>query len=463
MSFFTMLLTLALSSGPHRPRILHSHARPVRLQPIVMTASMGEIEARVDVCDAGAKGMGVFAAEQLIAGRWVGSYRGELKTQREVNEWYRSLAADDPSVDSQEYVFAIDSEYVLEAISSTHFSRYLNHAEHGSLVSEVDEVAKTVDFFAARDIAIGEELTFDYGYLYWRNRSAPSPETDSRNYSDPYYSVRPPGLTLLHPPPVGTVLPLTPLNAEELRASLMLPTAQCRLALLRCAEYFGATRAADGAIVLPVGDPISGEWSEPINTDELTLARLQRAATESIAYATLEGAAEAEKLLIWLEMSDAELGLIRSWRGRMPRLATSRHDAAALAAYLLWKNPAAHQVDVELPREESNQMIALAVGSGGIEMRGGSDEPLGSDAPNGVGEAYEVEVVERIICALAQHAPESHVRDLVATLANAFTIGDGCVVTSHTPPTLEGGKQEQLWRWDRVDELVAAGHLPPGS
>ena len=91
-------------------------------------------------------------------------------------------------------------------------------------MSSTDEDELRVDFYAARDIAADEELTFDYGVRYWLWRDAPSADSDSRNFSEPKYrDLRPVEKTLLHPPPVGTVLPLTPLTAEELQAALALP------------------------------------------------------------------------------------------------------------------------------------------------------------------------------------------------------------------------------------------------
>ena len=103
-----------------------------------------------------------------------------------------------------------------------------------------------VDFVATADGAQGEQLSFDYGVAYWLYR--PHPEGDTRNFSDhPRYRQRPPELALLHPPPVGTVLPLTPLTALELQArpaGCLLPahcpllTAHCSLLTAHCALLY---------------------------------------------------------------------------------------------------------------------------------------------------------------------------------------------------------------------------------
>ena len=53
-----------------------------------------------------------------------------------------------------------------------------------------DDEQLVVDFVATKDIAEGEELSFDYGIKYWLYRTPP--EGDSRNFSDPRYRQRPP-------------------------------------------------------------------------------------------------------------------------------------------------------------------------------------------------------------------------------------------------------------------------------
>ena len=429
---------------PARPRLADVHELPTSIHaarmPIVamptLVLSILALSVRPDrhvvVRDTGGvKGLGVFAAKRLAAGSWVGCYRGELRRRTEALAWYAALPESDPRF-AKEYVFEIDVEWCIDAQNASHFSRYLNHAEDGTLQFEIDAEAKRVDFYAARDVGPDEELTFDYGPLYWRNRSPPSPETDSRDYGDPYYSTRPPELSLLHPPPVGTVLPLTPQSAAELQAALMLPTEAAHAALLRCAEYFGARRAADGALELWRGQD---RWHSPSGTKAPSFATLQDAAAGYIADATIEDAAGRAQFLRGLAEGDRELELVRSWRTRVPRLASARRDAVALAAYLLWKNPGGHAVFTPLTREACNALIAQSA----------------SEAADGA---------ERVVEALAQHAPAPAVGRLLEVLERCIVLGDGCTVASHAPPRLEGAVPGHLRRvWDRVPELVESGHL----
>ena len=68
---------------------------------------------------------------------------------------------------------------------SEHPSRYINHAEHGNLIPSPAGAGgggqRRIDFYAARPIAEGEELAFDYGIDYWAARPTdPLPSSDSR-------------------------------------------------------------------------------------------------------------------------------------------------------------------------------------------------------------------------------------------------------------------------------------------
>lgn len=334
-----------------------------------------------------------------------------------------------------DYIFRLDDDLCIDAENATHFSRYFNHAEHGTLVAEVDADAQRVDFYAARDVDVGEELTFDYGPSYWRWRDQPSAESDSRNFSDPVYRLPPPELQLRYPPAEGTVLPLTPLTAEELLATLALPEAEGRPALLRCLEYFGSERREDGSLRLRHGVRADAPETVAHSPDHATL---QAAATACIVEALLDPAdpsgEESRAFEAWLADADAELELIRRRRERVPRFASPRHDAVALATYLLWKNPGAHDVATALDKGECSALI------GGVA--GGTLEP------------------DEVLDALAVHSSRSHVDELVARLQRWFELGDGCVVASVRPPRLAGAvTRHNSVVWDKAPTYYECGLL----
>jgi hypothetical protein len=164
-----------------------TNGRPRRAQ--VSLREQQSWEAKVDVCAAGAKGIGAFlsfAAEPIEAGTWVGTYEGRLTNRR--SNWERYVGA------APDYVFAIceERDLYLDAQHSKHFSRYLNHHENGTLSASVCTERRRIDFYAARTIRPGEELTFDYGPSCARSAPALQHATHStimisRERSDMHY------------------------------------------------------------------------------------------------------------------------------------------------------------------------------------------------------------------------------------------------------------------------------------
>jgi pre-rRNA-processing protein TSR3 len=119
----------------------------------------------------GPKGYGVFALNPLPSNTWIGDYLGSVLSQAEYLRRY-------PSEDA-EYVLAANEDYNVDAADATRssFLRYANHSTSDpNLVVEIERVRKQrekhVRFYTARDVAVGEELTFNYGKAYWDDRAA---------------------------------------------------------------------------------------------------------------------------------------------------------------------------------------------------------------------------------------------------------------------------------------------------
>ena len=118
----------------------------------------------------GAKGFGVFGIAPLPPNTWIGDYIGEVLTQEAYLQRY-------PKEDAQ-YVLGATEDYNVDAAApkSSTFTRYLNHAtgDAANAFFAVEKVkrqrAKSVKFFTAREVRVGEELCFDYGESYWRER-----------------------------------------------------------------------------------------------------------------------------------------------------------------------------------------------------------------------------------------------------------------------------------------------------
>ena len=157
-----LLLVAAGGDRPTPPLRSRVSAAANKEPPRTGLLSSELLEAAVVVSDAGAKGMGAYAAEPLESGRWVGTYAGNLTTREEIIERYGGGNALSASLRA-DYIFRIDDRVSIDAQNSSHFTRYLNHTENGSLAVAVDVDDVRVDFYAARNIEVGEELTFDYG------------------------------------------------------------------------------------------------------------------------------------------------------------------------------------------------------------------------------------------------------------------------------------------------------------
>jgi len=123
-------------------------------------------ELSVEVKPAGTRGNGAYALEVCEAGRWVCNYEGELLSAAQFEE--RRARQPCP-----EYVFeTADLNWAIDGEHSGHWSRFINHDAPWSCNCEVEyETSRpVVRIHAKRDIAIGEELTLDYGDSYWRDR-----------------------------------------------------------------------------------------------------------------------------------------------------------------------------------------------------------------------------------------------------------------------------------------------------
>ena len=146
-----------------------------RFAPAAAQPDRGDSEPACVIRDTGAKGMGVFAAEDIERGRWVCQYIGTLVSDSDESD--ESTASREPPwdplglmptpestsglprVDSgSDYVLALCPGLCLDARHSNHFSRYINHDEHGNLQCSVSVDERRADFFAASPIRCGSSL-----------------------------------------------------------------------------------------------------------------------------------------------------------------------------------------------------------------------------------------------------------------------------------------------------------------
>lgn len=114
---------------------------------------------RIQVRRSGVHGKGVFAVAPLAKGDEVIEYTGE------VISWHEALRRHphDPKDPDHTFYFHIDDQHVIDAKVGGNSARWINHA--CSPNCEADERGERVFIKALRDIAPGEELSYDYGLV----------------------------------------------------------------------------------------------------------------------------------------------------------------------------------------------------------------------------------------------------------------------------------------------------------
>lgn len=121
-----------------------------------------KIEARVSSIH----GNGVFAAEDIAKGERVIRYKGELRTHDEVDEEYGDLEEN-----GHTFLFTLNDDYVIDGNRRANIARWINHSCDPNCEAVVEEDDKgrshrdKVFIEAIRDIAAGEELTYNYGIV----------------------------------------------------------------------------------------------------------------------------------------------------------------------------------------------------------------------------------------------------------------------------------------------------------
>jgi hypothetical protein len=114
------------------------------------------------------RGNGAFATMAITKGSYLCDYEGDLLNRQEFESRYPDGVGD--------FATGIDEEWTLDAAplvkdTSTFHAVHMNHSRYRSNVCRYyHRGAQRVSFFAARDIAGGEELLYDYGRGYWRGR-----------------------------------------------------------------------------------------------------------------------------------------------------------------------------------------------------------------------------------------------------------------------------------------------------
>ncbi|MDX8431726.1 MAG: SET domain-containing protein-lysine N-methyltransferase [Candidatus Algichlamydia australiensis] len=113
-------------------------------------------------------GYGLFAADDLAELSLIGEYTGIVRRRR---RWSDRQNA---------YIFGYvvgphDTPYVIDAKEKGNLTRFINHSETPNCISRwmiVDGVCHVI-FFTNKLIKAGEQLTYNYGPHFWKNRMYP--------------------------------------------------------------------------------------------------------------------------------------------------------------------------------------------------------------------------------------------------------------------------------------------------
>ena len=113
-------------------------------------------------------GYGVFASENIPALTYIGEYTGVVKLRRKrktyLNDYIFSYVAGPKT-----------SPFVIDAKEKGNFTRFINHSLEPNLTSRwvIAKGVTRIIVFSNQFIPKGNQLTYDYGVNYWKNRTFP--------------------------------------------------------------------------------------------------------------------------------------------------------------------------------------------------------------------------------------------------------------------------------------------------
>jgi len=133
----------------------------------VMAKERFNVRRRLAARRSGIHGRGVFAREAIAAGTRLIEYTGERISQEEGDRRY-------PWSDSVPYhtlLFTIEDDLIADGGVGGNVSRFINHSCDPNCTSVIED--RRIYIESIRDIAPGEELTFDY-QLITQDRHTPA-------------------------------------------------------------------------------------------------------------------------------------------------------------------------------------------------------------------------------------------------------------------------------------------------
>ncbi len=106
-------------------------------------------------------GLGLFAEKPYVKGDLIIEYTGETITENEANER------------GGKYLFQLNKNFVIDGKARVNLARYINHSCHPTAYPELNENESQVHIYAKKKIAIGDEITYNYGKDYFERLIKP--------------------------------------------------------------------------------------------------------------------------------------------------------------------------------------------------------------------------------------------------------------------------------------------------
>jgi uncharacterized protein len=100
-------------------------------------------------------GLGLFANRDFKKGEHIIEYKGEKISDTEANKR------------GGKYLFTLNDDWTIDGKGRANIARYINHSCRPNCYPELDDAEEHVNIYAKRNIATGEELTYNYGKQYF--------------------------------------------------------------------------------------------------------------------------------------------------------------------------------------------------------------------------------------------------------------------------------------------------------
>ena len=114
------------------------------------------------------RGWGLFVTEPVRAGRFVVEYTGEIIDDKTTEQ---RLWEDKKRGEDNFYLMEVSNNQIIDARLKGNLSRFINSSCHPNCETQKWQDASTgetrVGIFAVKDIAAGEELTYDYNFAHF--------------------------------------------------------------------------------------------------------------------------------------------------------------------------------------------------------------------------------------------------------------------------------------------------------